>query len=190
MVRNPPPLTSTDDTRADTGAETDSTTDRANADLRHATDVLGDRWLLLLIGALAGGPRRFGELSDDLRGVAPNVLTERLRRAQRAGLITGRAYQHRPRRLAYDLTSAGRDAARVLPALAAWSTRRRNGEPARHPACGTAMELRWWCPECDATEESHDGGLGRSNGPDVSPLSSPTAANDDRRGDQDGVVWV
>ncbi len=142
-------------------------------DLRHAADVLGDRWLLLLIGALAAGPRRFGELSGDLTGVAPNVLSERLRRAQRAGLITGRAYQQRPRRVAYDLTSAGRDAARVLPAMAAWSTRRRNGESARHPTCGTALELRWWCPECDETVEADAAIAGRS----AAPID-------------DGLVWV
>lgn len=149
-------------------------------DLRQATDVLGDRWLLLLIGALAGGPRRFGDLSDDLAGVAPNVLTDRLRRAQRAGLITGRAYQQRPRRLSYDLTAAGRDAARFLPALSAWAARRRGATSANHSACGTTMELRWWCPECDvamtpATDEAT---------PPDAAAASTTPAGDER------IVWV
>ena len=56
---------------------------RHDADLRRAVDLVGDRWTLLLVAALAAGPRRFAELSADLRGVAPNVLTDRLRRAER-----------------------------------------------------------------------------------------------------------
>ena len=159
---------------------TSTTSDRGDVDdLRHATDVLGDRWLLLLLGALAGGPRRFGDLSDELSGVAPNVLTDRLRRAQRAGLITGRPYQQRPRRLAYDLTSAGRDAARFLPAMAAWSAQRRGATPASHSACGTTMQMRWWCPECNEPATPDIDGSTAANSP-----TSPTPSGDGR------IVWV
>ena len=83
---------------------------RHDADLRRAVDLVGDRWTLLLVAALAAGPRRFAELSADLRGVAPNVLTDRLRRAERAGLLTAAAYQHRPRRHVYELTPGRRRA--------------------------------------------------------------------------------
>jgi DNA-binding HxlR family transcriptional regulator len=117
-------------------------------DLRAAVDVVGDRWVLLLVAALADGPRRFGDLAREVRGVAPNVLTDRLRRAERAGLIVATAYQHRPRRVVYDLTAAGREVATILPAFSAWSARRRGATPPRHPTCGTPLELRWWCPEC------------------------------------------
>lgn len=125
------------------------------ADLRAAVDVVGDRWVLLLVNALAGGPRRFGDLSRDLHGVAPNVLTDRLRRVERAGLITGTAYQHRPRRLVYALTSAGEELATILPALASWSARRAGSPVPRHSRCGAPLEMRWWCPEC-ATEAVPD----------------------------------
>ena len=94
-------------------------------ELRRAVDLVGDRWTLLLVNALAGGPRRFGDLSRDVRGVAPNVLTDRLRRAERAGLISGTAYQHRPRRLVYELTPVGDELAAILPALGAWSAKPR-----------------------------------------------------------------
>ena len=127
-------------------------------ELRRAVDLVGDRWTLLLVNALAGGPRRFGDLSRDVRGVAPNVLTDRLRRAERAGFIGGTAYQHRPRRLVYELTPVGDELAAILPALGAWSANRAGAPSVRHSSCGTPMELRWWCPECEsvATTDAAD----------------------------------
>src|SRR6478609_903014 len=119
-------------------------------ELRRAVDLVGDRWTLLVVHALASGPRRFGDLSREVRGVAPNVLIDRLRRAERAGLVRGSAYQLRPRRLVYELTPAGDELAAILPALGAWAARR-NGAPSPvHAACGSPMELRWWCPECQS----------------------------------------
>ena len=129
---------------------------RHDADLRRAVDLVGDRWTLLLVAALAAGPRRFAELSADLRGVAPNVLTDRLRRAERAGLLTAAAYQHRPRRHVYELTPAGDELATILPALGAWSARRSGSPSARHHTCGTPLELRWWCPECATAADPGD----------------------------------
>ncbi|MGH2488028.1 MAG: winged helix-turn-helix transcriptional regulator, partial [Candidatus Limnocylindria bacterium] len=50
--------------------------------LAAALDRVGDRWSLLLIEALLEGPRRFTELSSTLDGIAPNTLTDRLRRLE------------------------------------------------------------------------------------------------------------
>ena len=126
----------------------------ADTDLRRAVDLIGDRWLLLLVAALAAGPRRFADLSAELRGVAPNVLTDRLRRAERAGLLTAAPYQHRPRRHVYELTAAGDELAAILPALGAWSARAGGSPLPRHGRCGTPLELRWWCPECAAPADA------------------------------------
>ncbi|HEY4332959.1 MAG TPA: helix-turn-helix domain-containing protein [Ilumatobacteraceae bacterium] len=116
--------------------------------LRAATDVAGDRWVLLALGALAGGPRRFGDLATELDGIAPNVLTDRLRRMERDGLVVATLYSQRPRRYVYDLTESGRELAAVLPALSAWAARRGGGEPRRHSVCGAALQTRVWCPTC------------------------------------------
>jgi DNA-binding HxlR family transcriptional regulator len=116
--------------------------------LREAADIAGDRWMLLAVGALADGPRRFGDLISDLDGIAPNVLIDRLRRMERHGLVESTPYSQRPRRFVYDLTEAGRELAAVLPVLAAWAAKRHGGEPVRHSACGTPLEIRSWCPAC------------------------------------------
>jgi len=104
--------------------------------------------MLLALGALSDGPRRFGDLIADLGGIAPNVLIDRLRRMERHGLVASTPYSQRPRRFVYDLTEGGRELAAILPALSAWAAKRGGGDPARHATCGAALELRAWCPTC------------------------------------------
>ena len=116
--------------------------------LEAALDRVGDRWSLLVVDALMDGPRRFGELREALPGIAPNILTDRLRRLERERIVVASPYSTRPPRMEYTLTGDGRDLASTLRLLAAWGTRRTGGEPLRHDRCGTAVEARWFCPTC------------------------------------------
>lgn len=117
--------------------------------LAAALDRVGDRWTLLLVEALLDGPRRFGDLQDSLPGIAPNILTARLRRLDRDGIVHARPYQERPPRLEYALTGDGRDLASALRLLADWGSRRaEHADPLRHALCGTPLEARWYCPTC------------------------------------------
>lgn len=114
-----------------------------------ALERVGDRWSLLIVEALLDGPRRFNDLSAAVAGIAPNILTDRLRRLERAGVIVGQRYSERPLRLAYALTADGQELAGVLRLLAAWGSGS-DSEGLRHVTCGTALEARWWCPTCSA----------------------------------------
>ncbi|HEY7131338.1 MAG TPA: helix-turn-helix domain-containing protein [Candidatus Limnocylindrales bacterium] len=116
--------------------------------LESALDRVGDRWSLLVVDALLEGPRRFGELRDALSGIAPNILTERLRRLERERILVATPYSTRPLRREYALTGDGRDLASALRLLADWGVRRTGGEPLRHDRCGTPVEARWFCPTC------------------------------------------
>jgi DNA-binding HxlR family transcriptional regulator len=117
--------------------------------LEHALDRVGDRWSLLVVESLLDGPRRFGELGAALPRIAPNILSDRLRRLERAGIVRSTPYQERPTRLAYDLTADGRDLASALRLLADWGSRgAADAEPIRHETCGTPLEARWYCPTC------------------------------------------
>jgi DNA-binding HxlR family transcriptional regulator len=117
--------------------------------LEAALDRVGDRWSLLLVEALLDGSRRFGEIQDLLPGIAPNILTDRLRRLEREGVLVTRPYQQRPPRMEYTLTAAGHDLAGALRLLADWGGRRSDhGDPLRHALCGTPLEARWYCPTC------------------------------------------
>jgi len=116
--------------------------------LESALDRVGDRWSLLVVDALLDGPRRFGELRESLPGIAPNILTDRLRRLERERIVVSTAYSTRPPRMEYALTGDGRDLASALRLLSDWGGRRTGGEPLRHERCGTPIEARWYCPTC------------------------------------------
>ncbi|HET7167793.1 MAG TPA: helix-turn-helix domain-containing protein [Candidatus Limnocylindrales bacterium] len=132
-------------------------TDDRPLPLEAALDRVGDRWSLLVVEALLDGSKRFGELGDALPGIAPNILTDRLRRLERAGILRSSPYQQRPTRLAYDLTADGRDLASALRLLADWGARRSNeAEPLRHASCGTPLEVRYYCPTCASLVDPAD----------------------------------
>ena len=111
---------------------------------------VGDRWTLQVVDALLGGPRRFSELQELLPGVAPNVLSARLRRLERQGLVVAARYSERPPRHDYRVTEAGRDLAGAVLLLTQWGAREAGSESAgpRHRVCGTPLEARWYCPTC------------------------------------------
>src|SRR6478736_159484 len=106
--------------------------------LAEALARVGDRWTLLVVEALLTGPRRFNDLLGQLSGIAANILSERLRRLERDGLLVARPYSERPPRAAYHLTAEGSELAGALRLLAYWGARYADpAEAARHPACGT-----------------------------------------------------
>ncbi len=115
--------------------------------LEEALERVGDRWTLLLVDALLGGPRRFGELEAGA-GIAPNILAARLKRLETEGIVVARPYSRRPLRFTYDLTASGRELAGALRLLSQWGARATGAEPLRHAECGTPMEARWYCPTC------------------------------------------
>ena len=118
--------------------------------LADALERVGDRWTLLVIAALLDGPRRFNELQDTLEGIAPNILSGRLKALAEHALVVPTAYQERPPRYVYELTDTGRELAGALRLLADWGARAGGGgEPLRHARCGTQLEARWWCPTCE-----------------------------------------
>lgn len=116
--------------------------------LVHAAERVGDRWVLLLIEALLDGPRRFGELQEHVDGIAPNILSSRLKQLERHRVVIAQPYQKRPPRYAYELTASGYALASALRVLAQWGATEGDGDPVRHDTCGTPAEARWYCPTC------------------------------------------
>jgi len=132
-------------------------TDPAPSPLADALARVGDRWTLLVVGALMDGPRRFGDLQSDVPGIAPNILIQRLRHLEREALVVARPYSERPPRMVYELSAPGRELAGALRLLADWGARNSDAaEPARHGACGTPLEVRWYCPTCERTVDEDE----------------------------------
>jgi len=117
----------------------------------HAAERLGDRWSLVVIAALLGGPMRYGELLDGVHGIAPNILSARLRKLQEDGILVSSPYSKRPRRFEYRLTAEGEALADALRLLADWSARTSEGgrsQAPSHEICGSPLEVGWWCSTC------------------------------------------
>jgi DNA-binding HxlR family transcriptional regulator len=116
--------------------------------LAEALSRVGDRWSLLIVAALLDGPARFADLLEGVPGIAPNILSHRLKHLEAERLVLARAYSTRPPRSAYELSAAGLELAGALRLLADWGAGQSGAETPRHPACGTPMEARWYCPTC------------------------------------------
>ena len=85
-----------------------------------ALDLVGDKWTLLIVRDLAGGPRRFVELQRVLPGISTEQLRSRLNRMVADGLLTRQRYREVPPRVDYELTERSRELIPVLGALARW----------------------------------------------------------------------
>ena len=83
-------------------------------------DVIGDRWTLLIVRDLFAGKRRYAEFLGSPEGIPTNILAERLRRLEAAGLIESSQYSEHPPRSEYELTSRGRSLQPVIDAMANW----------------------------------------------------------------------
>ncbi|OBH74975.1 transcriptional regulator [Mycobacterium mantenii] len=86
-----------------------------NCPIARGLDVLGERWTLLILRELVGGPRRYGDLRDELPGIATNLLAERLKELQEAGLVDRADLPAPIGRTVYTLSDMGWQ--RVLPIL-------------------------------------------------------------------------
>ena len=125
--------------------------------LEGAMARVGDRWTLLVVNSLLEGPRRFNELLEGLPGLAPNILSKRLRHLEQEQVVVATAYSQRPPRFDYRLTAAGAELAGALRLLASWGAERDpDAVPLHHDACGTPVEARWYCPTCARLVEQEE----------------------------------
>jgi len=112
-------------------------------------ELVGERWTLLIVRDLLAGARRFQDLQESLPGIAPALLSERLKLMEAAGLIARSFYTEHPPRAAYALTDRGRELGFVIGALASWGARHVHREASVVSGdCGHEVELRYFCPTC------------------------------------------
>jgi len=116
-------------------------------------EIIGERWTILIVRDIFLGIRRFDDLQRNL-GVARNILQSRLERLTEHGIVVKRAYQERPVRYEYRLTTKGADLWPVLVALLHWGDHYAlEGEPPialQHRGCGGELDDRRRCLACGA----------------------------------------
>lgn len=96
---------------------------RSSCPVACTLDLVGDRWTFLLIRDLLADKSRYGELLASGEGIPSNLLAERLRRLEAAGIIERKLYQSNPPRYSYHLTPDGLELAPALGVLAKWGLR-------------------------------------------------------------------
>src|SRR5215470_96907 len=93
---------------------------RSACAIANSLDIVGDKWSLLVVRDLLHGKRTYGELANSPEGIPTNILAERLKRLEAAGIISSTPYQERPTRYAYTLTAKGSALGEVLLAFVRW----------------------------------------------------------------------
>ncbi|HEY6770930.1 MAG TPA: winged helix-turn-helix transcriptional regulator [Solirubrobacterales bacterium] len=99
---------------------------RANLDgcgIAHASDLLGQRWALLVVRELLLGPKRFTDLRAGIPDISPNVLGQRLRELEESGIVRRRKLPPPAAVQVYELTEWGRQLEPAVLALGAWASR-------------------------------------------------------------------
>jgi DNA-binding HxlR family transcriptional regulator len=123
---------------------------RSPCAVANSLDIVGDKWSLLVVRDLLHGKRTYKELADSPERIPTNILADRLRRLEQAGIVCSAPYQERPVRYAYALTAKGKDLGDVLLAFVRWGKRHipgtivlgkaepKTGSVTRKPAHGRA----------------------------------------------------
>lgn len=101
---------------------------------------VGDKWTVMVVGALSQGPLRFNQLRRTIGGVSQRMLTLTLRGLERDGLVARTVFPTTPPRVDYELTALGHTLIEPLQALSAWAgTHLRDVEAARAAFDGAAQ---------------------------------------------------
>jgi DNA-binding HxlR family transcriptional regulator/putative sterol carrier protein len=110
-----------------------------------ALDVVGERWTLLIVRDLLLGAKRYTDLQEGLPGIGPNVLADRLRSLEGAGLIARRRLPPPAASTVYELTELGRALRPVLEALFQWGLRVIDA-----PSSTDTVKASYWLPAIES----------------------------------------
>jgi len=112
-------------------------------------ELIGDRWTLLIVRDLLRGVCRFQDSQASLKGIAPSILSDRLKLMEEHGLIARRFYSDHPLRAEYVLTGKGKELGTVVGALAIWGSRHVHHETVLvYTDCGQPVQVGYYYPHC------------------------------------------
>ncbi len=84
-------------------------------------DQIADKWSMMILSVLDGGPQRFNAIRRRLEGVTQKALTQCLRRLERNGLVARRVIASSPVAVEYEITPLGRTLQSPFKALYGWT---------------------------------------------------------------------
>ena len=142
-----------------------------NCSVARTLSILGERWTLIVLTELFLGRRRFDEIQEE-RGIASNILSQRLATLVDEGIAERRRYSEHPERFEYHLTDKGRDLLPLQLALVSWGDKymaEGSGPPVEsvHTECGHSFHMVPTCSHCG--EEIKRGTVEARLGPGATP---------------------
>lgn len=130
-----------------------------------ALELVGERWVPLILRELMFGPRRFGEIKRGLTGISANVLTQRLESLEASGVLIRRKLPPPASVQVYELTPWGYESEAPLAALGRWAVRSPLHDP-RLPLSGASLMMSFRTMIDPARAEGLDARIGFRIGPD------------------------
>jgi DNA-binding HxlR family transcriptional regulator len=123
-----------------------------NCSIARTLSVLGERWTLIVLTELFLGRTRFDEIQEE-RGIASNILSQRLATLVDEGIAERRRYSEHPERFEYHLTDKGRELLPLQLALLDWGDKHMSAESGApvesvHTECGHAFHMVPTCSHC------------------------------------------
>lgn len=100
--------------------QTTNITEKTVGCVSRAVIILGNKWTPLIIKEISNGTIRFCKIEDNLPGISPRTLSQRLDDLEEAQIIDKRAFAEMPPRVEYSLTAKGRDLLPILQQMSQW----------------------------------------------------------------------
>ena len=107
-----------------------------------ATEILGDRWTLLIVRDMLTGTCHFNDFERGLPGISRGLLADRLRRLQQVGIVEKVEMEYGRNRTQYQLTKSGQELYPVIESLLNWGAKWAFGEPEQNDL--DPILLLWW----------------------------------------------
>ena len=136
--------------------------------IAHASDLLGQRWALLVVRELLLGPKRFTDLRAGIPDISPNVLGQRLRELEQTGILRRRKLAPPAAVQVYELTAWGRELEPAVLALGRWANRSPSfprGAPLGPDSLVLALKTAFQPGKADGLEASYELRLGKEELP-------------------------
>lgn len=93
---------------------------RSPCPITNTLEIIGDKWTLVVVRDLFLGKKTYSEFQASPEGIPTNILADRLKRLEQAGIVEKTPYQQKPVRYEYRLTVRGKELGKVLKAVKEW----------------------------------------------------------------------
>lgn len=116
-------------------------------------NIIGDKWTLLIVRDLISGISKFSDLKQSLKGIAPNILSDRLKILEEEEIIKSVPYSKHPPRFEYELNQKGKDLSHILNTIAIWGNKHLSDKYYEVIAtdCKHEVEVTYHCSVCEKT---------------------------------------